>query len=159
MKAIRTILLSVTFVAVVFLFAACNGNLFYSASHSVSERGWSASESLPFDVQVDDTNMVFNFLVDLRITPDYPYSNTFLFITTTFPDGSVAADTMECPLAAPDGNWLGQKTGRYIDNRYFFRKNIRFPLVGRYHFDVSHGMRTDSIVGFKDVGIRIEYSK
>lgn len=153
---VRILIASITLLVVA---ASCDRSQFYAQSRNVDEHGWSSTERLPYDIEIDDTNQIYNFLVDVRINTSYPYSNTFFFITTTFPDGSIAADTMECPLAAPDGQWLGRRTGRYVDNRYYFRKNIRFPQTGRYHFDISHGMRDDSIAGLKDVGIRLEYAK
>lgn len=116
------------------------------------------NDKLTFDVDVKDTARLYTFLVDLRLTADYPYSNVFFFITTTFPDGGVAADTLECPVASPDGQWVGKRTGGYIDNRYIFRKNMIFPATGSYTFEIQHGMRDTNITGIKNVGLRIEYS-
>ena len=84
---------------------------------------------------------------------------TFLFIGTTFPDGSVAHDTLECPLADPEGRWLGKRTGRYVDARYRLRGgSARFPMMGHYRFAVTNAMRDSAISGIKDIGLRVEYS-
>ena len=141
------------------LLASCNAKVFYDEQRPVDEQGWLPSDSTCFDVAVDDTSRIFHFLVEVRNTVDYPYSNTFLFINTTFPDGSVARDTMEYPLADPSGRWYGRRTGRYIDTRYYFRRNARFPMPGNYHFAIANGMRDSAIAGIKDIGFRIEYSK
>lgn len=139
--------------------AACDGSVYYDESHSVNEHGWLPQDTLTFDVDVDDTVHLFNFLVEVRNSVEYPYSNTFLFINTTFPDGSVAYDTMECPLADPEGRWLGKRTGRYVDARYRLRGgSARFPMTGRYRFAVTNGMRDSAISGIKDIGLRVEYS-
>ncbi|MBR1849800.1 MAG: gliding motility lipoprotein GldH [Bacteroidales bacterium] len=155
----RTLAIATVAIALATIVAACDHRQLYAESHRVEEHGWPSSEWLEFGTDIDDTLAVCNFLVDLRVSQTYPYSNSFLFITTTFPDGSVAADTMECPLAAPDGQWLGRRTGRYVDNRYYFRKNMRFPMAGHYRFSVGHGMRDTAIKGIKDVGLRIELAK
>ena len=139
--------------------AACDGSIYYDESRSVNEHGWLPQDTLTFDVDVDDTVHLFNFLVEVRNSVEYPYSNTFLFINTTFPDGSVAYDTMECPLADPEGRWLGKRTGRYVDARYRLRGgSARFPMTGRYRFAVTNGMRDSAISGIKDIGLRVEYS-
>ncbi len=139
--------------------AACDGSVYYDESRSVNEHGWLPQDTLTFDVDVDDTVHLFNFLVEVRNSVEYPYSNTFLFINTTFPDGSVAYDTMECPLADPEGRWLGKRTGRYVDARYRLRGgSARFPMTGRYRFAVTNGMRDSAISGIKDIGLRVEYS-
>ncbi len=151
-KTIIPILLSL-------LLTACDGSIFYDESRAVNERGWLPTESLDFDVEVKDTNQVFNFLIEVRNSIDYPYANTFLFLNTTFPDGSVAQDTLEYPLADPTGRWLGRHTGRYVDTRYYFRRNARFPMQGTYRFAITNGMRDSAIAGIKDIGFRIEYAK
>lgn len=137
---------------------ACDGSVYYDESRAVDEHGWLPADSVCFDVPVDDTATVYNFLVEVRNSVSYPYSNTFLFIRTTFPDGSYAQDTMEYPLADAAGHWYGKRTGHYIDTRYYFRRNARFPMEGTYHFAVTNGMRDSAIAGLKDIGFRIEYS-
>ena len=142
------------------LFAAYDGSVYYDHSQSVDEHGWLPEDKLTFDVDVDDTVHLFNFLVEVRNSVTYPYSNTFLFINTTFPDGSIAFDTLECPLADPSGRWYGKRTGRYVDSRYRLRGgSARFPMQGKYHFEVVNGMRDSAIAGIKDIGLRIEYCK
>lgn len=140
------------------ILTGCDGSIYYDESRSVDEHGWLPADSACFDVQATDTTTIYNFLVEVRNSVSYPYSNTFLFIRTTFPDGSYAQDTMEYPLADAAGQWYGRRTGRYVDTRYFFRRNVRFPMEGTYHFAVTNGMRDSAIAGLKDIGLRIEYS-
>lgn len=137
-------------------FTSCGGKVFYSSEQVVDEHCWPMHKVLNYDVEVVDTAQLYNFFVDLRLTEDYPYANTFLFIGTTFPDGSVAMDTLECPVAAPDGRWLGKRSGRYIDNRYYFHKTLRFPMQGTYRFGIEQALRDSCATGFKAVGFRIE---
>lgn len=139
-------------------FAGCDRSVFYTQSQRVDERGWNMDDHLKFDVDVSDTMRIYNFFVDVRNSVEYPYAQTYFFIRTTFPDGSIAVDTLGCPLADVDGRWYGKRTGKYIDNRYYFRKNVIFPMSGTYHFDVAHAMRDTNIVGLKNVGMRIEYA-
>lgn len=156
MKTLRSYLAIIVATA---LLAACDRNVFYSEYTPIDEQGWLPTDSARFEVQVDDTVTAYNFLFEVRNSITYPYSNTFLFVGTTFPDGSVARDTVEFPLAAPSGEWYGKRTGRYVDTRCYFRRNARFPMPGTYRFSVANGMRDSAIAGIHDVGLRIEYSK
>lgn len=139
--------------------ASCDNTVFYDESRAVDEHGWMPADSVAFDVSVSDTQRTFNFLVEVRNSISYPYSNTFFFLHTTFPDGSVSQDTLEFPLADPTGRWLGKRTGRYVDTRFYFRRNARFPMEGTYRFAITNGMRDSAIAGLRDVGFRIEYNK
>lgn len=140
----------------VLLAIACDRDVFFVDDQRVDPSGWNLNEKLSFDVEVDDTARLYTFFIDLRLTADYPYRNIFFFVNTTFPDGGVAADTVECPVALPDGQWMGKRSGGYIDNRYSFRKNMIFPMQGSYRFEIAHGMRDTNVVGVKNVGLRIE---
>ncbi len=136
-----------------FALAACNSDVVYSETHSVNENGWDMADTLHYALDVTDTQAIYNLFLDLRISRSYPYSNAFLFLRTTFPDGGVAMDTLECPLAYPDGRWRGKESSRYVDNRYYFKKHVIFPQSGTYHFAITHGMRDTVAKGMKDVGL------
>lgn len=138
------------------LMPSCNKAVYYAAERDVDEQGWNMNDALNFDVTVDDTLQIFDFYIDVRNSVHYDKANTFFFINTTFPDGSVAYDTLECPLADIQGHWLGKRTGRYVDGRFVFRRHVIFPRSGDYHFAITHGMRDTNVVGLKSVGLRIE---
>lgn len=142
--------------AVAVLTAACDKNVYYTVQQDVDETGWDMNDRLEFDVDVEDTLQLFDFYVDVRNSVHFPKANVFFFINTTFPDGSVAYDTLECSLADVEGHWYGRRTGRYVDSRFVFRRHVIFPRTGNYHFEVAHGMRDTSVVGLKSVGLRIE---
>ena len=156
MRKLMHIAIPVFLWAVAVLTAACDKNVYYTVQQDVDETGWDMNDRLEFDVDVDDTLQLFDFYVDVRNSVHFPKANVFFFINTTFPDGSVAYDTLECPLADVEGHWYGSRTGRYVDSRFVFRRHVIFPRTGNYHFEVAHGMRDTSVVGLKSVGLRIE---
>lgn len=141
--------------AALMMLAACNNDVFYEAHRSVDVAGWSMGDAVDFDVEIDDTTQYYDIFFDLRVTVTYPYSNSFFFITTHFPDSTFAADTLECPLADATGKWYGKSGARYVDNRYYFRRTTRFPMTGAYRFEVRHGMRDADMTDIKDVGLRL----
>ena len=146
-------------VLVSMLLASCDGTVYHSEYADINEDGWKVCDSACFDVQVDDTTHLFDLLVEVRNNVDYPYSNLFLFVNTTFPDGSISCDTLELPLADPSGSLLGKHSGRYVDSRYRLRgQPVRFPMMGKYHFAIANGMRDEAVEGIAHVGFLVEYS-
>lgn len=141
---------------VALLSVACNSNVYYSESCAIDEMGWNLSDPVTFDIGVADTQSLYDLFVDMRVSTNFPYGNAFLFLTTVFPDKSVSYDTLECPIFFPDGSPRGKKVGRFLDNRYYFKRHVVFPDTGTYHFVVSHGMRDTVISGIKDIGMRLE---
>ena len=94
------------------LLVSCDRSVFFSDDKRVEEQGWNMADKYYFNVEVTDVKRLYTFFIDLRVSNDYPYDRAFFFINTTFPDGSIAADTLGCPLAAPDGQWYGSRAGR-----------------------------------------------
>lgn len=147
------------FIALALLLTSCDGTVYYSGYADVDESGWNVADSACFDVQVDDTTHLFDLLVEVRNGVDYAYSNLFLFVNTTFPDGSISCDTMELPLADPTGAWFGKHSGRYVDSRYRLRgQPVRFPMMGNYHFAITNGMRDKAVKDIAHVGLLVEYA-
>jgi gliding motility-associated lipoprotein GldH len=121
-----------------------------SDSAAVSTEGWSATDTvrLTFDVQQPDHRHDLQF--GLRHNEDYPFSNLYLFVRLTYPNGRTLTDTLSCPLAGPDGRWYG--SGRHwIDHRIGYKKRVAFPLPGTYTLDVVHAMRKDPLPGLSAI--------
>lgn len=135
---------------------ACNNNTLYSEHKSVDEKGWNMDDELRFDIDVEDTTAIYDFYVDVRNSKEYPYSNLFLFVTTTFPDHLVRRDTLECPLADQFGQWYGKVSSNYVDGRYLLHNNIVFPMSGNYSFQVTHAMRDTNVTGIKNIGLHVK---
>ena len=153
---IKTLVVAVLFL-LVGMVAGCDSSVFYDEHISIDNASWNIDDKMVFDVKInsDDMDDKYDFLIDLRNTKEYPYSNAFLFIKTTFPNGGYALDTMECPLTEPSGKWYGKVSANHVDNRFYLRKEVIFPQEGLYRFEIFHGLRDTNVEGIKNVGLRI----
>lgn len=96
-------------------------------------------------------------LVNVRHTNDYPYSNLYLFVVISSPDGNHLRDTLELNVADNTGKWYGTSTlGDIYSISKIYKKNVRFAQKGTYNFYISQAMRLTQLQGITDVGIRIE---
>ena len=139
-----------------FFFSSCDNSRVFEQNQTIPESGWASDNSLKFEVDIKDPSTPTNFYINVRHADGYPYSNLFLFIKTTFPNGKFSNDTLECVLADEKGKWLGSGLGDIYDNQIPFKRNVRFPLPGKYLFELQHGMRSSIIPLIMDVGLRIE---
>ncbi|NVN93890.1 MAG: gliding motility lipoprotein GldH [Bacteroidetes bacterium] len=144
------------FALFIFLTVSCGKAPLVDKSMDVNETAWDVKEKLNIDVRIDDTISTFNFYVKIRNTTDYKNSNFFLFIKTTFPNGQIAIDTLECILADNQGKWFGKGNGKIKDSRILLKKNAIFPMKGKYIFEIEHAMREKVTSGIKSIGFRIE---
>ena len=98
----------------------------------------------------------YAFYLNLRHLENYRYSNFYMFLHTTFPNGSQTHDTIECILAYPDGRWIGKGSGSMRTSKILLNNNLQFPLKGNYHFEIEQAMRDAELKGITDIGVRFE---
>jgi gliding motility-associated lipoprotein GldH len=146
---------SLLLLAVLF-FAACDSKRVFEQNTEIPNNVWNVKNVVKFDVDVNDIKTPTNFYVNVRNADGFPYSNLYLYIKTTMPNGQISNDTLECVLADETGKWLGNGMGDIYDNQIPFKRNVRFPVTGKYTFEMQHGMRVEDLPLIMDVGLRIE---
>ncbi len=140
---------------VLLLFAGCRKEAVVAKSFEI-EGPWSYRKPLEFTFQAPDTINLYNLFVDVRITNDYAYSNLWLFVTYEDPAKNLKTDTLDCPLAYPNGKWIGTGLGDIIDTRIQIKKDWRFKKPGMYRIKIKHGMRHENLEHIRNLGILIE---
>lgn len=136
--------------------ASCDSSRIFDDNVEIPDYSWNVDNIVKLEVDIADTAIPTNFYVNVRNAEDYPYGNLHLFIKTTFPNGQYSVDTLECVLADEKGQWLGSGMGDIYDNQIPFKRNVRFPVAGKYTFEIQHGMRVSDLPLIMDVGLRIE---
>jgi len=155
-KVKRFTLILLPSISLFFCLFSCNNGTIFSESKPIKHEKWNSKDTLKFLFQVEDTLSAYEFLVNIRNTTEYKYSNFFLFIHILFPDKKRADDTLECLLADEMGKWLGKGHGKIRDNMILYRKNILFPRKGMYKVLMVHGMREENISGISDIGFMVK---
>ena len=118
-------------------FSSCSNDDFDKRT-VIPEAEWKQENRVVFDVDINDTISPYEFGIGLRHLENYRYSNLFVFLHTTMPNGNHTHDTIECTLATPEGKW------------------ILFPLSGTYHFEIEQAMREPELKGISDIGLYID---
>jgi gliding motility-associated lipoprotein GldH len=123
----------------------------------VVEKGiWNVKNKMKFEVPISDIQLRYNVYINVRNSPEYPYSNLFLFLNTGFPDGKMTRDTIELTLADYDGRWLGSGIGSMKFSRFLLQKGVQLKQTGNYRFEFEQAMRVNELKGIRDIGLRIE---
>ena len=154
LKKISFILLIVTILS-----SCVNKNVIFDESVVISNEAWNNQDFPYFDVNVEDTTSTYNFYLNIRHLENYRYSNFYMFLHTTFPDGNQTHDTIELVLSYPDGRWIGKGSGSMRDNNILLNNNLHFPAKGNYRFEIEQAMRESVLEGITDVGIRFEKNR
>ncbi len=148
------VLVCLLFVAIAF--TSCDPSRYFEENKEIPKMEWDKDVPLSFLVSVEDTSLGYNVYINVRNAGFYRFSNLYIFVNTTFPQGQVHRDTVECILASPEGRWLGEGLGDIWDNRILFKENVQFTQPGEYRFELNQAMRINPLPGIMDAGIRIE---
>ena len=140
-------------------FVSCNGDVLTSQITTLPEEGWKTENKLTYTVDVIDNTPYYNVFLNVRHADSYPFSNVFVFLTTTNPSGTITVDTLECVLANKKGEWQGDGAGDIWDNKIPLKQNLKFPQTGKYTFVFEQGMRLNPLPLIMDFGITIEKAK
>jgi len=139
-----------------FLMVSCGNAPLFDDSMAIKKNVWTADNNAIFEVMVKDTTKTYKFYINIRHTEAFRYSNVYVFMNTRLPNGNITRDTLECMLANTVGEWLGKGFGDLKDNQILLNSALRFPLRGKYIFELEQGMRVKELKDITDIGIRIE---
>lgn len=137
------------------LLAGCRDDYFYSQTYDFENYRWSAEDVKEFTFNVSDTSKSYLWFVDVRHTADFEYANFYVFPKRMAPNGKIYTDTLNIPLANPAGVWYGNGLGDLVDNRVLWKKDVKFPQVGKYVFQFEQGSREKNLEGIVNIGFSI----
>lgn len=141
------------------LVSSCIENVLVDTNTAVANRNWSYFNKVRVPVTVENAEAKYNIYINLRHTADYKYSNLFLLIHQTNPDGKTTTVRKEYQLAYADGEWLGSGSGNLFSYQLIFKKGYKFPAKGTYSFEIEENMRDNPLREISDVGLRVEPAK
>lgn len=138
------------FAALLVGMTGCGPGPVASDAVDLNPEGWAAGDTAEMHFTVDFPDHRHDLQFGLRHSDDYPFSNLYLFVELEYPNGKTLTDTLECPLASPDGRWYGD--GRHwIDQRIGYKRGVAFPMGGDYTMKVVHAMRRDPLPGLGQI--------
>ena len=142
-------------VLLVAVLASCTKEALVNKTEEVASGEWEMMDIKSFSYEVSDTLTPFNYFALIRHGGNYKYQNLIIYFKTYFPNNQFIIDTIDCPMASPEGKWHGSGLGDLLDNQVMFKRNIQFPIAGKYKFEIQHAMRPNTIDDIYDVGLLI----
>ena len=137
------------------MFSSCNLDQIFDEVIAIPVDGWAAEDTMHFNVAISDTSNVYDVLIHIRNEKIYQYSNLWLFIEATAPNGQTHSDTLEVMLADDEGNWMGKGIGNVNTLLTPYLAQVSFRYRGIYTFSITQGMRNKNLEGILNVGLRI----
>ncbi|MBT5437563.1 MAG: gliding motility lipoprotein GldH [Flavobacteriales bacterium] len=156
---------NIFFISLLFLLFAmqsCTDDTLYMHTHKFSNNQWKQNEKPIFKVDFAGDTITYDVIFTLRSTTDYAYNNIWLYITTKGPDCKKLSQSksilgkapVEIKMAKPNGEWIGSKSGTYIDHKLKFRQR-RF-CKGSYSFQLEQAVTIGQLDELSDLTIEVK---
>ena len=136
------------------LLVGCQGDIVYTVFKSLPNVGWEADSSLCYQPVITDSIADYQMLITIRHTDAYPYQNLWLFVDIQKDSVPLTRDTIECYMANERGEWLGGGLSIH-ELPLLYSDNYQFTNSGEHQISITQGMREDTLVGIKEVGVKI----
>lgn len=157
---LKLIFLKYAFTAFVFILVfslfSCDTERFYERYSEIPEYSWHYMDSIPFYIEINDTNSHYDIYFNIRHTGSYGFRNIWVLIILESPSGALSSNRHEFTLSEPSGKWYGQGIGGIYDAQFPLRKNLKFNEIGDHVVYVKHLMRNDILQEVMNVGIRVD---
>jgi gliding motility-associated lipoprotein GldH len=140
------------------LLGACSEKPFFDKTYAFDGKVWEQRVRPTFEVNIQDTAKYYDFVLTLRTTADYSYSNLWVFLNSETPNGITAREPFQFHIANPDGSWIGQKSGTMVDNQMIFKKR-KFPIKGKYKFSIEQGITEKVVDQVMDINLWLQEAK
>ena len=143
---------------VALLLVSCSDTPFFEKSYSFPKNEWHEDVKPMFKVVITDTTQYYDFVITLRTTTDYAFSNAWIYLNTKTPDGQSAREPFEIKIANSDGSWVGNKSGTVVENYLSFRRK-KLPKKGTYYFTLEQAVTQKTLHEVLDVGLLVNQVK
>jgi gliding motility-associated lipoprotein GldH len=148
-------------ILIIFLSAmlfSCGEQPFYEKVVAFENREWQLDVKPSYSFEVTDITKEYDFILSIRTTTDYQFSNLWVFMKTITPDGTIAREPFEIVITKDDGSWVGEKSGSVVTTPLYFRSR-KLPKAGKYTFIIEQGITQSKVDQVHDLKFRVEESK
>lgn len=135
--------------------SACDDHTVYHSYQSIPEKGWKKSDTLFFQMPINDSLTILRLSAGVRNENNYPYQDLYLFVSHNLEDSTKwQTDTLKFTLSDKEGKWIGTGWGNLYQSVQPMQSAI-IRHAGKYTIKVSHGMKDEILNGISDVGIKV----
>jgi len=143
-------------ISILFVFWSCSNSTVYKKDFDIDEKGWDYKDVLEFDFDIENPKQNYNLLINLKYNKTYNYNNLFFFVDIIDSENTVKRDTIECIMAAPNGKWMGEISGDYVEHQFMYGYNVNFPTKGIYKIQLQQAMRDTMLKKISKVGLELQ---
>ncbi len=146
------------FALLALVLASCTKDAIYTKAYRFKDEQWAQNVKPKFEVDIQDTTQLYDFIFTLRSTTDYAYNNLWIFLRTTPPFSKSVREPYEIKMADPNGNWIGNKSGTIVEHQLIFKRR-KVPFKGKYKFELEQAITEKRVTEVLDISLEVQPSE
>lgn len=135
-------------------FISCH-SAYFEKSYGFSSQNWGYDDAKSFSFEIDDSTQVFDMILKLEHTDEFPYQNLYLKTATQFPSDTLVEQLLSLEISDEAGNWFGTCSGANCSISIPIQTNVHFSESGIYNLSLEQYTRTDSLNGIKRISLSL----
>jgi gliding motility-associated lipoprotein GldH len=138
---------------------SCNHDKVFEKYEKMSDNKWVKTQSLAFEVPIEDTLSAYDIFLTVRHADYYPYANILITINQITPSSEERYKNFDLRLRNTDGSFIGDGSGDIWDTKILVYKKMSFNNKGTYKFVVENHMPYVETEGIMEIGFVVEKTK
>lgn len=140
--------------ALVLIVISCD-SAYYDRSTSFDNSFWLYDDARSFSFDITDTTKIFDMILEVDHTDEFPYQNLYLKTSTSFPSDTVISQLLSLDMANEAGFWFGDCSASNCQISIPIQSGVHFQEVGTYQLELLQHSRSDTLVGLKSIGLKL----
>ncbi len=137
-------------------FVACGKEkTIFEKSYDIKNQQWSYTDTLDFTFDIADTMSIYDIVLNINHTPQYPMQNIYMNIYTQFPSGERIKQLLNIDLADNTGKWEGKCSGSECLFEIPIQSNAFFNATGKHNITLEQYMRVENLAGVNNIALKI----
>jgi gliding motility-associated lipoprotein GldH len=140
---------------ILFVFSGCFQSNVFEKNIEIPDFNWDYQFVPTFQVNIDDTASFYSLSMNIRHQDEYPFSNIWVQLHGTSPEGKNQVERVQVALATKEGRWLGEGLNGVWMTTLPLKNKIKFPEKGVYTFGLEQDMRRNPLPNIMNIGLKV----
>ena len=127
----------------------------FEKKYDLKNGQWAYADTLNFAFNIADTMEIYDIVLTIKHTPQYPMQNLYTHIYTKFPSGERIVQQLNIDLADNTGKWEGDCSGSECKFEIPIQPNAFFNAAGQHIITLEQYMRMESLIGINSIALKI----
>ena len=139
-----------------FVLVSCGKEkVIFEKKYDLKNGQWAYADTLNFAFNIADTMEIYDIVMTIKHTPQYPMQNMYTHIYTKFPSGERIVQLLNIDLADNTGKWEGDCSGSECRFEIPIQPNAFFNAAGQHLITLEQYMRMESLAGINSIALKI----